>query len=168
MDRSALARQVESVERSIIFLRQEQLTLLHGLHLEILSLQKRCTGKSKRLHILQHMYMHTFAEHTTSVQKSWAGEHSRASKWDSYRKCWNASFSQQDSWLHRGSVRSAASKQPINTASVAKKIFLLTCLIMNQAVQSWNVVAGMAETVWYRKLLQKWTNHNFSGLYESI
>lgn len=40
----SLEQQVESVERSIVFLRQEQLTLLHGLHLEILSLQKRCTG----------------------------------------------------------------------------------------------------------------------------
>uniref|UniRef100_A0A671NCH6 CCDC92/74 N-terminal domain-containing protein n=1 Tax=Sinocyclocheilus anshuiensis TaxID=1608454 RepID=A0A671NCH6_9TELE len=40
----SLERQVESVERSIVFLRQEQLSLLHGLHLEILSLQKRCTG----------------------------------------------------------------------------------------------------------------------------
>jgi len=40
----SLERQVEGVERSIVFLRQEQLSLLHGLHLEILSLQKRCTG----------------------------------------------------------------------------------------------------------------------------
>uniref|UniRef100_A0A672RHS9 CCDC92/74 N-terminal domain-containing protein n=1 Tax=Sinocyclocheilus grahami TaxID=75366 RepID=A0A672RHS9_SINGR len=40
----SLERQVESVERSIVFLRQEQLSLLHGLHLEILSLQKRCTA----------------------------------------------------------------------------------------------------------------------------
>ncbi|XP_062409227.1 coiled-coil domain-containing 92B [Sardina pilchardus] len=43
MESNSLARQVESVERSITFLRQEQLTLLHGLHLEILSLEKRCT-----------------------------------------------------------------------------------------------------------------------------
>ncbi|XP_048121358.1 coiled-coil domain-containing protein 92 [Alosa alosa] len=43
MESDSLARQVESVERSITFLRQEQLTLLHGLHLEILSLEKRCT-----------------------------------------------------------------------------------------------------------------------------
>uniref|UniRef100_A0AAY5EEC7 CCDC92/74 N-terminal domain-containing protein n=1 Tax=Electrophorus electricus TaxID=8005 RepID=A0AAY5EEC7_ELEEL len=49
----ALAQQVESVERSIIFLRQEQLTLLHGLHLEILSLQKRCTGESRGNALLQ-------------------------------------------------------------------------------------------------------------------
>lgn len=40
----SLEQQVDSVERSIVFLRQEQLSLLHGLHLEILSLQKRCTG----------------------------------------------------------------------------------------------------------------------------
>ncbi|KAL7831861.1 hypothetical protein AOLI_G00294090 [Acnodon oligacanthus] len=51
MDRSALARQVESVERSIVFLRQEQLTLLHGLHLEILSLQKRCTELTHELNM---------------------------------------------------------------------------------------------------------------------
>ncbi|KAM9468972.1 coiled-coil domain-containing 92B [Clarias gariepinus] len=51
MDRSALARQVESVERSIVFLRQEQLTLLHGLHLEILSLQKRCTELTHELNL---------------------------------------------------------------------------------------------------------------------
>ncbi|XP_053502957.1 coiled-coil domain-containing protein 92 isoform X1 [Ictalurus furcatus] len=51
MDRSTLARQVESVERSIIFLRQEQLTLLHGLHLEILSLQKRCTELTHELNL---------------------------------------------------------------------------------------------------------------------
>uniref|UniRef100_A0A8C1SJL4 Si:dkey-54n8.4 n=1 Tax=Cyprinus carpio TaxID=7962 RepID=A0A8C1SJL4_CYPCA len=37
------------VERSIVFLRQEQLSLLHGLHLEILSLQKRCTGFDLRM-----------------------------------------------------------------------------------------------------------------------
>lgn len=44
-DESRLSRQIESVERSVVFLRQEHLTLLHGLHLEILSLQKRCTGE---------------------------------------------------------------------------------------------------------------------------
>ncbi|XP_007245977.3 coiled-coil domain-containing protein 92 isoform X3 [Astyanax mexicanus] len=51
MDRAALTRQVESVERSIVFLRQEQLTLLHGLHLEILSLQKRCTELTRELNV---------------------------------------------------------------------------------------------------------------------
>uniref|UniRef100_A0A3B5AMJ9 Coiled-coil domain-containing protein 92 n=1 Tax=Stegastes partitus TaxID=144197 RepID=A0A3B5AMJ9_9TELE len=40
-------RQIESVERSVVFLRQEHLTLLHGLHLEILSLQKRCSLTSE-------------------------------------------------------------------------------------------------------------------------
>uniref|UniRef100_A0A3Q3IK90 CCDC92/74 N-terminal domain-containing protein n=1 Tax=Monopterus albus TaxID=43700 RepID=A0A3Q3IK90_MONAL len=40
-------RQIESVERSMAFLRQEHLTLLHGLHLEILSLQKRCSLTSE-------------------------------------------------------------------------------------------------------------------------
>ncbi|XP_034723225.1 coiled-coil domain-containing protein 92 [Etheostoma cragini] len=42
-DESSLSRQIGSVERSVVFLRQEHLTLLHGLHLEILSLQKRCS-----------------------------------------------------------------------------------------------------------------------------
>uniref|UniRef100_A0A3B3RR98 Coiled-coil domain containing 92B n=1 Tax=Paramormyrops kingsleyae TaxID=1676925 RepID=A0A3B3RR98_9TELE len=46
MDTGSLVRQVESVERSVAFLRREQLLLLHGLHLEILSLQKRCTGET--------------------------------------------------------------------------------------------------------------------------
>ncbi|XP_051966601.1 coiled-coil domain-containing protein 92 [Xyrauchen texanus] len=47
----SLERKVESVERSIVFLRQEQLSLLHGLHLEILSLQKRCTELTQELNI---------------------------------------------------------------------------------------------------------------------
>ncbi|XP_065137139.1 coiled-coil domain-containing 92B [Paramisgurnus dabryanus] len=47
----SLEQQVESVERSIVFLRQEQLTMLHGLHLEILSLQKRCTELTQELNI---------------------------------------------------------------------------------------------------------------------
>lgn len=44
-DESSLSRQIASVDRSVVFLRQEHLTLLHGLHLEILSLQKRCSGE---------------------------------------------------------------------------------------------------------------------------
>uniref|UniRef100_A0A3Q2Q0G5 Coiled-coil domain containing 92B n=1 Tax=Fundulus heteroclitus TaxID=8078 RepID=A0A3Q2Q0G5_FUNHE len=40
-------QQIQSVERSVVFLRQEHLTLLHGLHLEILSLQKRCSLTSE-------------------------------------------------------------------------------------------------------------------------
>ncbi|XP_018939639.1 coiled-coil domain-containing protein 92-like [Cyprinus carpio] len=47
----SLEQQVESVERSIVFLRQEQLSLLHGLHLEILSLQKRCTELTQDLNM---------------------------------------------------------------------------------------------------------------------
>ncbi|KTG46437.1 hypothetical protein cypCar_00001120 [Cyprinus carpio] len=47
----SLEQQVESVERSIVFLRQEQLSLLHGLHLEILSLQKRCTELTQELNM---------------------------------------------------------------------------------------------------------------------
>ncbi|CAL8351142.1 unnamed protein product [Lota lota] len=35
--------QLASVERSIVFLQQEHVTLLQGLHLEVLALQKRCT-----------------------------------------------------------------------------------------------------------------------------
>ncbi|XP_007576830.1 coiled-coil domain-containing protein 92 [Poecilia formosa] len=42
-EESRLSHQIQSVERSVVFLRQEHLTLLHGLHLEILSLQKRCS-----------------------------------------------------------------------------------------------------------------------------
>ncbi|KAM6933017.1 coiled-coil domain-containing protein 92 [Xenentodon cancila] len=48
-EESGLSQQIESVERSIEFLRQEHLTLLHGLHLEILSLQKRCTELTSEL-----------------------------------------------------------------------------------------------------------------------
>ncbi|XP_034556227.1 coiled-coil domain-containing protein 92 [Notolabrus celidotus] len=50
-DESSLTRQIESVERSVVFLRQEHLTLLHGLHLEILSLQKRCTELTSELKV---------------------------------------------------------------------------------------------------------------------
>ncbi|KAM9853433.1 coiled-coil domain-containing 92B [Aulostomus maculatus] len=50
-DESGLSRQIESVERSVVFLRQEHLTLLHGLHLEILSLQKRCSELSSELKV---------------------------------------------------------------------------------------------------------------------
>lgn len=44
-DENSLSQKIRSVERSVAFLRQEHLTLLHGLHLEILSLQKRCSGE---------------------------------------------------------------------------------------------------------------------------
>lgn len=40
-----MSQQIEGVERSMVFLRKEHLSMLHGLHLEILSLQKRCTGE---------------------------------------------------------------------------------------------------------------------------
>lgn len=49
-DESRLSQQIGSVERSVVFLRQEHLTLLHGLHLEILSLQKRCSGEGLCVH----------------------------------------------------------------------------------------------------------------------
>ncbi|KAJ7995652.1 hypothetical protein DPEC_G00246800 [Dallia pectoralis] len=48
---SPMEMQLNSVERSIVFLRQEHLTLLHGLHLEILSLQKRCTELTCELNL---------------------------------------------------------------------------------------------------------------------
>lgn len=44
-EESSLPQQIRTVERSVVFLRQEHLSLLHGLHLEILSLQKRCSGE---------------------------------------------------------------------------------------------------------------------------
>lgn len=50
-DESSLSRQIGSVERSVVFLRQEHLTLLHGLHLEILSLQKRCSELTSDLEV---------------------------------------------------------------------------------------------------------------------
>ncbi|XP_034025243.1 coiled-coil domain-containing protein 92 [Thalassophryne amazonica] len=49
--KSSLSRQIESVERSVLFLRQEHLTMLHGLHLEILSLQKRCSELTSDLNV---------------------------------------------------------------------------------------------------------------------
>ncbi|XP_054460536.1 coiled-coil domain-containing protein 92 [Anoplopoma fimbria] len=50
-DESSLSQQIGSVERSVVFLRQEHLTLLHGLHLEILSLQKRCSELTSDLKV---------------------------------------------------------------------------------------------------------------------
>ncbi|KAM9318830.1 uncharacterized protein ccdc92ba [Pholidichthys leucotaenia] len=46
-----LSQQMERVERSMVFLRQEHLSLLHGLHLEILSLQKRCSELTSELKV---------------------------------------------------------------------------------------------------------------------
>ncbi|KAM4700775.1 coiled-coil domain-containing 92B [Discoglossus pictus] len=43
MEPQSLERQLQSVQRNISFLKKEQLELLHGLHLEIIRLQKRCT-----------------------------------------------------------------------------------------------------------------------------
>ncbi|XP_056140100.1 coiled-coil domain-containing protein 92 [Lampris incognitus] len=48
---STLSRQIEGVERSMVFLRQEHLSLLHGLHQEILSLQKRCSELTCELNL---------------------------------------------------------------------------------------------------------------------
>ncbi|XP_029302902.1 coiled-coil domain-containing protein 92 [Cottoperca gobio] len=50
-DKSSLSEQIGSVERSVVFLRQEHLTLLHGLHREILSLQKRCSELTSDLEV---------------------------------------------------------------------------------------------------------------------
>ncbi|XP_063058474.1 coiled-coil domain-containing 92B [Engraulis encrasicolus] len=49
METSALAQQVESVERSVAFLQQEHLVLLTGLRLDILHLRKRCADLSCEL-----------------------------------------------------------------------------------------------------------------------
>ncbi|TKS81080.1 Coiled-coil domain-containing protein 92 [Collichthys lucidus] len=57
-DESSLSRQIASVERSVVFLRQEHLTLLHGLHLEILSLQKRCSELQEEEEILEDSCRH--------------------------------------------------------------------------------------------------------------
>ncbi|XP_048468743.1 coiled-coil domain-containing protein 92 [Rhincodon typus] len=43
METSSLERQLQSVQRNIAFLKGEHMELLHGLHMEILQLQKRCT-----------------------------------------------------------------------------------------------------------------------------
>ncbi|XP_072325839.1 coiled-coil domain-containing 92B isoform X1 [Scyliorhinus torazame] len=43
MATSSLERQLQSVQRNIAFLKGEHMDLLHGLHMEILQLQKRCT-----------------------------------------------------------------------------------------------------------------------------
>ncbi|XP_067864437.1 coiled-coil domain-containing 92B [Heptranchias perlo] len=43
METSSLERQLQSVQRNIVFLKGEHMDLLHGLHMEILQLQKRCT-----------------------------------------------------------------------------------------------------------------------------
>ncbi|KAF0030480.1 hypothetical protein F2P81_017211 [Scophthalmus maximus] len=50
-DESSVSRQIEGVERGTVFLRQEHLALLHGLHLEILSLQKRCSELTSELKV---------------------------------------------------------------------------------------------------------------------
>lgn len=46
-EQRSLSQQVQSVDRSVVFLRQEHLSMLHGLHMEILSLQKRCSGERR-------------------------------------------------------------------------------------------------------------------------
>ncbi|XP_051934668.1 coiled-coil domain-containing protein 92 [Hippocampus zosterae] len=50
-EESDVTRQLESVERSMMFLRQEHLTLLHGLHMEILALQRRCSELTNDLKV---------------------------------------------------------------------------------------------------------------------
>ncbi|EGW14212.1 hypothetical protein I79_014896 [Cricetulus griseus] len=44
MDTVSLEHQIQSVQRHISFLKKEQMALLRDLHLEILRLQKRCSG----------------------------------------------------------------------------------------------------------------------------
>ena len=46
METVSLEHQIQSVQRHIAFLKKQQLELLHDLHLEILCLQKHCTGES--------------------------------------------------------------------------------------------------------------------------
>lgn len=46
METVSLEHQIQSVQRHIAFLKKEQMELLHDLHLEILRLQKHCSGKS--------------------------------------------------------------------------------------------------------------------------
>ncbi|OXB79103.1 UNVERIFIED_CONTAM: hypothetical protein H355_005979 [Colinus virginianus] len=43
METVSLEHQIQSVQRHIAFLKKEQMELLHGLHLEILRLQKHCS-----------------------------------------------------------------------------------------------------------------------------
>lgn len=46
MDTMSLEHQIQSVQRHISFLKKEQMALLRDLHLEILRLQKRCSGEA--------------------------------------------------------------------------------------------------------------------------
>lgn len=48
-DDSGLPQQIQRIEKGVVFLRQEHLTMLHGLHLEILSLEKRCSELTTEL-----------------------------------------------------------------------------------------------------------------------
>lgn len=48
MDTVSLEHQIQSVQRHISFLKKEQMALLRDLHLEILRLQKRCSGEARR------------------------------------------------------------------------------------------------------------------------
>lgn len=45
METVSLEHQIQSVHRHIAFLKKEQMELLHALHLEILRLQKHCSGE---------------------------------------------------------------------------------------------------------------------------
>lgn len=45
METVSLEHQIQSVQRHISFLKKEQMELLHDLHLEILRLQKHCSGE---------------------------------------------------------------------------------------------------------------------------
>uniref|UniRef100_A0A8C9NCC4 CCDC92/74 N-terminal domain-containing protein n=1 Tax=Serinus canaria TaxID=9135 RepID=A0A8C9NCC4_SERCA len=47
METVSLEHQIQSVQRHIAFLKKEQMELLHDLHLEILRLQKHCSGELK-------------------------------------------------------------------------------------------------------------------------
>lgn len=47
METVSLEHQIQSVQRHIAFLKKEQMELLHDLHLEILRLQKHCSGERR-------------------------------------------------------------------------------------------------------------------------
>lgn len=50
METVSLEHQIQSVQRHIAFLKKEQMELLHDLHLEILRLQKHCSGERRGGH----------------------------------------------------------------------------------------------------------------------
>lgn len=58
METVSLEHQIQSVQRHIAFLKKEQMELLHDLHLEILRLQKHCSGEHWGGHSVQELSAH--------------------------------------------------------------------------------------------------------------